>query len=174
MVAAVPVSVLAAGGSSPVGGSGARLTAVSLVPSETNTTTGIGRSICHIIGTQACKDTPSTTSGSGSGGSTDTATDSVTDTSTDAATSSPASPPETGLCSNAKVPGVCSTRSASSTVTVQPPGTVQQSSTKTKATKSTRTTKTTKTTRKGSTTTVTVTVTQASGGSPATTTTSTP
>jgi hypothetical protein len=151
VVAAVPVSVLAAGGSTPTGGSGAALTAVS-VPSDSSTTTGIGRSICHIVGTPACTDAP-TTSDAG------TATDTTT-----AGSSGALGPPDTGVCSTVKLPGVCRTSSKSSTVTVQPPGSVTDTSTKTKSTRTAKATTKTKT-KSGATTTVTVTVTQASTAS---------
>jgi hypothetical protein len=166
VVAAVPVSVLAAGGSTPAGGSGAALAGVS-VPSDTSTTTGIGRSICHIVGTPACKDTP-TTSDTGS------ATDTGTDTTTAAADTSALGPPDTGLCSNAKVPGLCRTSSQSSTVTVRPPGTVTDTSTKTKSTGSAKGATTKTKSKSAATTTVTVTVTQSSTASRATTATTTP
>jgi hypothetical protein len=162
VVAAVPVSVLAAGGATPAVGSGAALAAVS-VPSDTSTTTGIGRSICHIVGTPACQDTPTT---SDTGNATDTGA------TTTAADSSALGPPETGLCGTARLPGVCRTSSQSSTVTVRPPGSVSDTSTTTKSTRTAKATKTTKS-KSAATTTVTVTVTQASTASTAATATTT-
>jgi hypothetical protein len=159
VVAAVPVSVLAAGGSTPADGSGAALAAVS-VPSATSTTTGIGRSLCRIVGTPACTDSPTTSD-------TGTATDTGADTTT-AGGSSALAPPDTGVCSNVKLPGVCATSSRSSTVTVQPPGSVTDTAATTKSTRTAKATTKTKS-KSAATTTVTVTVTRSSTASSPTT-----
>ncbi|HEX6493091.1 MAG TPA: hypothetical protein VF112_06235, partial [Candidatus Dormibacteraeota bacterium] len=119
MIAAVPVSVLAAGGSGVPSTSGPELAAAA-VPSETNTTTGIGRSLCRIVGTEACSDSSSST-GTGRGTATDTATDTGTGTDTGATTDagtatgtahSTASDGPPGLCTNVRVPGCHTTTSS--------------------------------------------------------------
>jgi hypothetical protein len=176
VIAAVPVSVLAAGGSGTSTASRPALTALD-VPNETNTTTGIGRSLCHIIGTQACSDSSSSAAGTTTGGGTDTSggTGTASETDTASATSSaPGGPPETGLCTNVRVPG-CHTTTSSSTVSVAPPSTLSETSTKTKATKthSSKTKSRSSTRSQAATTTVTVTVTESSSASSTSSTTTT-
>jgi hypothetical protein len=153
VVAAVPVSVLAAGGSAPAAPPGSQLAAVA-VPADSSTTTGIGRSICRIVGTQACSDPAPTTTGSESGSGTDSSTG------TDTTMSATSGPPQSRLCGNVKLPS-CTTAS-SSTVTVAPPSTLSDTSTSSSKTHASKTSRTKTKSRSQSTTTVTVTVTQSS------------